>query len=116
MNILFSFFTALEDPDSAVDDRDSDYRSETSNSIPPPFHTTSQPNASVHQFPVQSRLQLQGISRDPCVGTIPNYDLDYREKKGIRYVAYFWKYSISVCGFIFGFEMSTLALGRKVYL
>lgn len=74
---------SLEDPDSAVDDRDSDYRSETSNSIPPPFHTTSQPNASVHQFPVQSRLQLQGISRDPCVGTIPNYDLDYREKKGI---------------------------------
>uniref|UniRef100_A0A8D3CUS5 Unc-13 homolog A (C. elegans) n=1 Tax=Scophthalmus maximus TaxID=52904 RepID=A0A8D3CUS5_SCOMX len=29
---------------SAVDDRDSDYRSETSNSIPPPFYTTSQPN------------------------------------------------------------------------
>uniref|UniRef100_A0A8C4RDC3 Unc-13 homolog B n=2 Tax=Eptatretus burgeri TaxID=7764 RepID=A0A8C4RDC3_EPTBU len=38
-----------EDPDSAVDDRDSDYRSETS-SIPPPYHTTSQPNASVHQY------------------------------------------------------------------
>ncbi|XP_078252628.1 protein unc-13 homolog B-like isoform X2 [Rhinoraja longicauda] len=75
---------SLEDPDSAVDDRDSDYRSETSNSIPPPFHTTSQPNASVHQFPVQSRFQLKGSSRDPCVGTIPNYDLDYREKKGIR--------------------------------
>uniref|UniRef100_A0A674EKG3 Protein unc-13 homolog A-like n=1 Tax=Salmo trutta TaxID=8032 RepID=A0A674EKG3_SALTR len=42
-----------EDPDSAVDDRDSDYRSETSNSIPPPFYTTSQPNASMHQYPIQ---------------------------------------------------------------
>uniref|UniRef100_A0A8C0CJZ3 Unc-13 homolog A n=1 Tax=Balaenoptera musculus TaxID=9771 RepID=A0A8C0CJZ3_BALMU len=42
-----------EDPDSAVDDRDSDYRSETSNSIPPPYYTTSQPNASVHQYSVR---------------------------------------------------------------
>uniref|UniRef100_A0A674NIS1 Unc-13 homolog A n=1 Tax=Takifugu rubripes TaxID=31033 RepID=A0A674NIS1_TAKRU len=41
-----------EDPDSAVDDRDSDYRSETSNSIPPPYYSTSQPNASVHQYPI----------------------------------------------------------------
>uniref|UniRef100_A0A9J8BFG6 Unc-13 homolog A (C. elegans) n=1 Tax=Cyprinus carpio carpio TaxID=630221 RepID=A0A9J8BFG6_CYPCA len=38
---------------SAVDDRDSDYRSETSNSIPPPFYTTSQPNASMHQYPIR---------------------------------------------------------------
>uniref|UniRef100_A0A8C1K7S5 Unc-13 homolog A (C. elegans) n=1 Tax=Cyprinus carpio TaxID=7962 RepID=A0A8C1K7S5_CYPCA len=38
---------------SAVDDRDSDYRSETSNSIPPPFYTTSQPNASLHQYPIR---------------------------------------------------------------
>ncbi|KAM4888065.1 protein unc-13 homolog A isoform 2-T2 [Thomomys bottae] len=42
-----------DDPDSAVDDRDSDYRSETSNSIPPPYYTTSQPNASVHQYAVR---------------------------------------------------------------
>ncbi|XP_048038944.1 protein unc-13 homolog A isoform X12 [Megalobrama amblycephala] len=42
-----------DDPDSAVDDRDSDYRSETSNSIPPPFYTTSQPNASMHQYPIR---------------------------------------------------------------
>ncbi|XP_067453379.1 protein unc-13 homolog A-like [Thunnus thynnus] len=42
-----------EDPDSAVDDRDSDYRSETSNSIPPPYYTTSQPNASMHQYPMR---------------------------------------------------------------
>uniref|UniRef100_A0A8C7KLV6 Unc-13 homolog A (C. elegans) n=1 Tax=Oncorhynchus kisutch TaxID=8019 RepID=A0A8C7KLV6_ONCKI len=46
-----------EDPDSAVDDRDSDYRSETSNSIPPPFYTTSQPNASMHQYPIQRDLR-----------------------------------------------------------
>uniref|UniRef100_A0A8C9WCE5 Unc-13 homolog A n=1 Tax=Scleropages formosus TaxID=113540 RepID=A0A8C9WCE5_SCLFO len=40
----------VRDPDSAVDDRDSDYRSETSNSIPPPYCSASQPNASVHQY------------------------------------------------------------------
>uniref|UniRef100_A0A1A8DY00 Unc-13 homolog A n=2 Tax=Nothobranchius TaxID=28779 RepID=A0A1A8DY00_NOTKA len=44
-----------EDPDSAVDDRDSDYRSETSNSIPPPYYTTSQPNASMHQYPMRQQ-------------------------------------------------------------
>ncbi|GCB74252.1 hypothetical protein scyTo_0003340, partial [Scyliorhinus torazame] len=76
---------SFEDPDSAVDDRDSDYRSETSNSIPPPYHTTSQPNASVHQFPVQSRLQLQGGSRDSYADSIQNYELDCREKKGISW-------------------------------
>ncbi|KAM8874937.1 protein unc-13 homolog A isoform 2-T2 [Spinachia spinachia] len=46
-----------EDPDSAVDDRDSDYRSETSNSIPPPYYTTSQPNASMHQYPMRQQQQ-----------------------------------------------------------
>uniref|UniRef100_A0A8C9RK06 Phorbol-ester/DAG-type domain-containing protein n=1 Tax=Scleropages formosus TaxID=113540 RepID=A0A8C9RK06_SCLFO len=35
-----------EDPDSAVDDRDSDYRSETSNSIPPPYCTPLHPTGS----------------------------------------------------------------------
>uniref|UniRef100_A0A8C6PVZ2 Unc-13 homolog A n=1 Tax=Nothobranchius furzeri TaxID=105023 RepID=A0A8C6PVZ2_NOTFU len=44
-----------DDPDSAVDDRDSDYRSETSNSIPPPYYTTSQPNASMHQYPMRQQ-------------------------------------------------------------
>ncbi|XP_063309843.1 protein unc-13 homolog B isoform X7 [Pelobates fuscus] len=72
---------SFDDHDSAVDDRDSDYRSETSNSIPPPYHTTSQPNASVHQFPVQSRLQQQGGSRDSFVDSIQNYDLDFRERR-----------------------------------
>uniref|UniRef100_A0AAQ4P0P0 Unc-13 homolog A (C. elegans) n=1 Tax=Gasterosteus aculeatus aculeatus TaxID=481459 RepID=A0AAQ4P0P0_GASAC len=47
-----------EDPDSAVDDRDSDYRSETSNSIPPPYYTTSQPNASMHQYPMSRQYSL----------------------------------------------------------
>uniref|UniRef100_S4RLK2 C2 domain-containing protein n=1 Tax=Petromyzon marinus TaxID=7757 RepID=S4RLK2_PETMA len=46
---------SLDDPDSAVDDRDSDYRSETSNSIPPQYHSTSQPNASAHQYPAHQR-------------------------------------------------------------
>ncbi|XP_077319297.1 protein unc-13 homolog B isoform X9 [Lithobates pipiens] len=72
---------SFEDHDSAVDDRDSDYRSETSNSIPPPYHTTSQPNASVHQFPVQPRLQQQGGSRESCVDSMQSYDLDFRERR-----------------------------------
>ncbi|XP_061468801.1 protein unc-13 homolog B isoform X2 [Rhineura floridana] len=74
---------SFEDHDSAVDDRDSDYRSETSSSIPPPYHTTSQPNASVHQFPVASRLQQQGISRECCVESLHGYDLDYHERTAV---------------------------------
>ncbi|XP_036186361.1 protein unc-13 homolog B isoform X1 [Myotis myotis] len=82
---------SFEDPDSAVDDRDSDYRSETSNSIPPPYHSTSQPNASVHQFPVPVRLPqqllLQGSSRDSCNDSMQSYDydLDYPERRALRY-------------------------------
>nr|XP_025043033.1 protein unc-13 homolog B isoform X3 [Pelodiscus sinensis] len=74
---------SFEDLDSAVDDRDSDYRSETSNSIPPPYHTISQPNASVHQFTVPSRLQQQGVSRESCMDSMQSYDLDYRERMAI---------------------------------
>lgn len=81
---------SFEDPDSAVDDRDSDYRSETSNSIPPPYHTTFQPNASVHQFPVPVRLPqqplLQGSSRDSCNDSVQSYDLDYPERRALRWV------------------------------
>ncbi|XP_056662015.1 protein unc-13 homolog B isoform X2 [Monodelphis domestica] len=77
----------FEDPDSAVDDRDSDYRSETSNSIPPPYHTTSQPNASVHQFSVPAHLQqhlfLQGSSRDSCNDSMQSYDFDYPERRAL---------------------------------
>ncbi|XP_040277136.1 protein unc-13 homolog B isoform X1 [Bufo bufo] len=74
---------SFEDHDSAVDDRDSDYRSETSNSMPPPYHTTSQPNASIHQFPVQPRLQQQGGSRESCVDSMQSYDLDFRERRAL---------------------------------
>uniref|UniRef100_A0AAQ5X2U5 Unc-13 homolog A n=1 Tax=Amphiprion ocellaris TaxID=80972 RepID=A0AAQ5X2U5_AMPOC len=52
LNAMRDQDVSYEDPDSAVDDRDSDYRSETSNSIPPPYYSTSQPNASVHQYPI----------------------------------------------------------------
>ncbi|KAL7846902.1 hypothetical protein SRHO_G00218820 [Serrasalmus rhombeus] len=48
---------SLDDLDSAVDDRDSDYRSETSNSLPPRYHTTAQPNSSLHQYPMGPRFQ-----------------------------------------------------------
>ncbi|KAA0718506.1 Protein unc-13 -like protein A [Triplophysa tibetana] len=68
------------DPDSAMDDRDSDYRSETSNSIPPPFYTTSQPNASVHQYPMSNQ------HRNPCAPysrSINSCDLDYDHPRGV---------------------------------
>ncbi|XP_055059750.2 protein unc-13 homolog A isoform X1 [Misgurnus anguillicaudatus] len=68
------------DPDSAMDDRDSDYRSETSNSIPPPYYSTSQPNASVHQYPMSHQ------HRNPCSPysrSINNCDLDYDRTRGI---------------------------------
>uniref|UniRef100_A0A9J7XFZ2 Unc-13 homolog A (C. elegans) n=1 Tax=Cyprinus carpio carpio TaxID=630221 RepID=A0A9J7XFZ2_CYPCA len=71
------------DPDSAMDDRDSDYRSETSNSIPPPYYTTSQPNASVHQYPMshQHRSPRAPYSRSN------NCDLDYDHPRGISLVS-----------------------------
>ncbi|XP_073671203.1 protein unc-13 homolog A [Paramisgurnus dabryanus] len=68
------------DADSAMDDRDSDYRSETSNSIPPPYYSTSQPNASVHQYPMSHQ------HRNPCSPysrSINNCDLDYDRPRGI---------------------------------
>ncbi|KAB0358936.1 hypothetical protein FD754_003092 [Muntiacus muntjak] len=83
LDTRFELPFAFEDPDSAVDDRDSDYRSETSNSIPPPYHTSAQPNASLHQFPVPVRLQAS--SRDSCDGSVQSYDLDYPERRALRY-------------------------------
>ncbi|KAK7889648.1 hypothetical protein WMY93_025208 [Mugilogobius chulae] len=62
-----------DDPDSAVDDRDSDYRSETSNSIPPPYYTTSQPNASMHQYPMRHQHYRHSYSDD-----MPELDYDHR--------------------------------------
>ncbi|KAF4076454.1 hypothetical protein AMELA_G00215340 [Ameiurus melas] len=70
-----------EDPDSAVDDRDSDYRSETSNSIPPPFYSTSQPNASVHQYPMG---QQHRTNRATYTRSIHNCDIiDYDHQRAI---------------------------------
>ncbi|XP_067418131.1 protein unc-13 homolog A [Emydura macquarii macquarii] len=69
-----------DDPDSTMDDRDSDYRSETSNSIPPPYYTTSQPNASVHQYPM--RHQQQG-SRDSYTDSVQSYEMDYSDQRPI---------------------------------
>ncbi|XP_039225001.1 protein unc-13 homolog B isoform X1 [Crotalus tigris] len=69
-----------EGHESAVDDRDSDYRSETSASLPPAYCTTSQPNISTHQFRGASRLQQQGV----CVEPLRGYASDYQERTGIR--------------------------------
>ncbi|XP_053228534.1 protein unc-13 homolog A isoform X2 [Podarcis raffonei] len=67
-----------DDPDSTMDDRDSDYRSETSNSIPPPFYTTSQPNASVHQYPMRHQ---ERATRDSYAGSMQSYDMDYSDHR-----------------------------------
>uniref|UniRef100_A0A8C3NG32 Uncharacterized protein n=1 Tax=Geospiza parvula TaxID=87175 RepID=A0A8C3NG32_GEOPR len=71
---------ADDDPDSTVDDRDSDYRSETSNSIPPPYYTTSQPNASVHQYPMRHQQQS---SRDSYTDSMQSYEMDYSDQAPI---------------------------------
>nr|XP_019961862.1 PREDICTED: protein unc-13 homolog B-like [Paralichthys olivaceus] len=70
---------SLDDQDSAVDDRDSDYRSETSNSLPPRYHTTAQPNSSMHQYPMGPRLPHHP---DSCTDSVHSFDLDYREQRG----------------------------------
>uniref|UniRef100_A0A8K9Y5F1 Unc-13 homolog A n=1 Tax=Oncorhynchus mykiss TaxID=8022 RepID=A0A8K9Y5F1_ONCMY len=69
-----------EDPDSAVDDRDSDYRSETSNSIPPPYYTTSQPNASVHQYPIRDQQHRQGTRPSSYPPSNSCGPLDYHQR------------------------------------
>lgn len=75
----------FDDHDSAVDDRDSDYRSET-NSRPPRYHTTAQPNSSVHQYPIGRRLQRQALPKESRTDSIQSYDLDYREGREQRYL------------------------------
>uniref|UniRef100_A0A673C074 Unc-13 homolog B n=1 Tax=Sphaeramia orbicularis TaxID=375764 RepID=A0A673C074_9TELE len=72
---------ALDDQDSAVDDRDSDYRSETSNSLPPRYHTTAQPNSSMHQYPMGLRPQHH---HDSCTDSVHSFDLDNRDQRGSR--------------------------------
>uniref|UniRef100_A0A3Q0SLW5 Unc-13 homolog A n=1 Tax=Amphilophus citrinellus TaxID=61819 RepID=A0A3Q0SLW5_AMPCI len=73
-----------EDQDSAVDDRDSDYRSETSNSIPPPYYSTSQPNASVHQYPISHQHRSSRSFSYPRSGN--SHDLDYHHQRTVRCV------------------------------
>ncbi|CAL8341485.1 unnamed protein product [Arctogadus glacialis] len=97
---------SLDEHDSAQDDHDSDYRSETSSSAPPPrFHTTAQPNSSLHQYPVrptreapnQHHLNQQqqqppqqqqlhpGVNpREPCADSVHSFDMEYREPMGSR--------------------------------
>lgn len=76
---------ALDDQDSAVDDRDSDYRSETSTSLPSRYHTTAQPNSSIHQYPMGPRPQHPP---DCCTDSVHSFDLDYRDQRGSRYTEY----------------------------
>uniref|UniRef100_A0A673HG39 Protein unc-13 homolog B-like n=1 Tax=Sinocyclocheilus rhinocerous TaxID=307959 RepID=A0A673HG39_9TELE len=78
---------SFDDHDSTGDDRDSDYRSET-NSRPPRYHTTAQPNSSVHQYPIGRRLQNRALSKESRTDSIQSYDLDYREGREQRYVDY----------------------------
>uniref|UniRef100_A0A8C9Y908 Unc-13 homolog A n=1 Tax=Sander lucioperca TaxID=283035 RepID=A0A8C9Y908_SANLU len=75
------FELPLETVNSAVDDRDSDYRSETSNSIPPPYYSTSQPNASVHQYPISHQHRSSRSFSYPCSGN--NHDLDYQQQRTV---------------------------------
>uniref|UniRef100_A0A3P8RZL5 Unc-13 homolog B n=1 Tax=Amphiprion percula TaxID=161767 RepID=A0A3P8RZL5_AMPPE len=70
---------ALDDQDSAVEDRDSDYRSETSNSLPPQYHTTAQPNSSLHQYPMGPRSQQH---QDGFRDSDHSFELDYRDQRG----------------------------------
>uniref|UniRef100_A0A672IGF7 Unc-13 homolog Ba (C. elegans) n=1 Tax=Salarias fasciatus TaxID=181472 RepID=A0A672IGF7_SALFA len=74
--------TAYDDHDSAVDDRDSDYRSETGNR-PPRYHSTSQTNSSVHQYPIGRRAQHPGLSRES--ESVQSYEMDYREMRGASF-------------------------------
>uniref|UniRef100_A0A672IJB3 Unc-13 homolog Ba (C. elegans) n=1 Tax=Salarias fasciatus TaxID=181472 RepID=A0A672IJB3_SALFA len=73
---------SYDDHDSAVDDRDSDYRSETGNR-PPRYHSTSQTNSSVHQYPIGRRAQHPGLSRES--ESVQSYEMDYREMRGASF-------------------------------
>ncbi|XP_075324951.1 protein unc-13 homolog B-like [Odontesthes bonariensis] len=69
---------SYDDHDSVMDDRDSDYRSETGNRQPR-IHNSSQPNSSIHQYPIGRRGQHPSLSRESdCV---QSYEMDYREMR-----------------------------------
>ncbi|XP_051972724.1 protein unc-13 homolog B isoform X2 [Xyrauchen texanus] len=67
---------SLDDLDSAVDDRDSDYKSETSSGLPPRYHTTAQPNSSLHQYSMGPRFQQH---MDSCADSLHSFEFDYRD-------------------------------------
>ncbi|XP_061762026.1 uncharacterized protein LOC133556278 isoform X5 [Nerophis ophidion] len=71
----------FDDHDSVVDERDSDYRSETG-SRPPRFHNTSQTNSSMHQYPIGGKVQQQHLSRES--DWAQSYEMDYPDHRGSR--------------------------------
>uniref|UniRef100_A0A671RLS2 Protein unc-13 homolog B-like n=1 Tax=Sinocyclocheilus anshuiensis TaxID=1608454 RepID=A0A671RLS2_9TELE len=74
---------SLDDLDSVVDDRDSDYRSEMSSSLPPRYHTTAQPNSSLHQYPMGPRFQQ---AMDSCADSLHSFEFFYRDHHASRYI------------------------------
>lgn len=112
--IIFFFPCADEDQDSAVDDRDSDYRSETSNSIPPPYYSTSQPNASVHQYPISHQHRSSRSLSYPRSGN--SQDLDYNHQRTVRCVpAPVYLESNDWCHYWFIFYWLTIEIALRVF-
>ncbi|XP_028852215.1 protein unc-13 homolog B-like [Denticeps clupeoides] len=74
----------LDDHDSAVDEKDSDCRSETT-CRPPRYHSTAQPNSSVHQYPMGRRFHQQTVSKESGTDFIQSYETDYRETRETRH-------------------------------
>ncbi|XP_054628580.1 uncharacterized protein LOC129179402 [Dunckerocampus dactyliophorus] len=72
---------SFDDHDSAMDDRDSDYRSESA-SRPPRFHNATQTNSSVHQYPIGSRVQHQQLLRES--DSMQCSEMDYPDPRGSR--------------------------------
>uniref|UniRef100_A0AAY4B1J5 Unc-13 homolog Ba (C. elegans) n=1 Tax=Denticeps clupeoides TaxID=299321 RepID=A0AAY4B1J5_9TELE len=83
-NKYIVLFVALDDHDSAVDEKDSDCRSETT-CRPPRYHSTAQPNSSVHQYPMGRRFHQQTVSKESGTDFIQSYETDYRETRETRY-------------------------------
>uniref|UniRef100_A0A6Q2XY77 Unc-13 homolog Ba (C. elegans) n=1 Tax=Esox lucius TaxID=8010 RepID=A0A6Q2XY77_ESOLU len=82
--LSLSLSISYDGHDSAVEDRDSDYRSEGGSHRPPRYHTTPQPNSSVHQYPIgQRRNQHSALSRD--TDSVNSYELEYKEPRAPRY-------------------------------
>ncbi|KAK3513963.1 hypothetical protein QTP70_000164 [Hemibagrus guttatus] len=93
LDARFELPFALDDHDSAADDRDSDYRSETNNR-PPRYHTTAQPNSSVHQYPMSRRTRPPAASKESGTESLHSYELDYREGCGMGVEDWETKYKL----------------------